>query len=124
MKLLRLKADHADALLAHHGLAGRLVVLPGALWCAPELAELPASWPAPEAVICAGCDPFLERLLNLRGVAVALPRDPVEGIPDGAEVTLDLAAGALTELASGRRHALVPLRPAQLAELRASHPST
>lgn len=117
MKLLRLKADHADALLAHHGLAGRLVVLLGGLWCAPELAELPAGWPAPAAVICAGCDPFLERLLNARGVAVTAARDPVDGIPDGAEVSLDLTGGALTETASGRRFALVPLRPTHVAEM-------
>lgn len=101
-----------------HG-PGLCLLLPGALLLRPEDADLGPEWSktAPRFIICTGCDPYLERLLNERGVAVLRPRDPVDAIAQGAEVELDPAAGTLTEISSGRRFALVALKPAHLAAM-------
>lgn len=93
------------------------VLLPGAMLARPETSELPRELAAPAAILCTGCGMFLERLLNQHGVAVVRPRDPVDAIPDGAEISLDLASGKLTETSSGRVFALHALKPAHLAEI-------
>lgn len=97
------------------------LLLPGPLLAPPETSTLPPEWAksAPALILCQGCDPFLERLLNARGVAVARPIDPVSSIAEGAQVEADLAAGALVESTSGRRFALQPLKPGHLALIRA-----
>lgn len=98
---------------------GLCVLVPGALLLDAAETGLPGEWErsVPGAIVCAGCDPYLERLLNERGVPVLRWRDTLDGVADGAEVTLDPAGGTLTDLSSGRRHALVPLAPAHLAAL-------
>ncbi|MBX3475776.1 MAG: hypothetical protein KF754_15505 [Planctomycetes bacterium] len=97
--------------------AGLCLVLPGALLLRPEDMALPLEWTssAPRFILCSGCDPYLERVLNERGVAVLTPLDPLDVVPNEAEVDLDPAAGALIEVSSGRRFALRPLKPSHLA---------
>lgn len=119
MKLHKLDINSADQL--GEGLKGACLLLPGALTARPELTELPKGLlhALPAAVICKGCDAYLERLLNERGVAVTAPGDPVDAVPHGAEVELDLLGGTLTELSSGRKFALTPLKPEHLKFVRA-----
>lgn len=102
-----------------HG-RGLCLLLPGALLLRPEDTELGPEWAptGPAFILCTGCDPYLERLLNERGVAVLRPRDALDSIAHGAEIDLDPAAGTLTEKSSGRRFALVALKPNHLAAIR------
>jgi len=115
MKLCKLDISYAHDLPA--GLAGVCLLLPGTLNLRVERDALPAELPA--IILCKACDAYLERLLNGRGVAVTSSTDPVDSIPDGAEVSADLAAGTLVETASGRRFALRPLKPAHLSLIKA-----
>ena len=121
MKLRKLDIAYIDALPADAELKGTCLVLPGILNAQPELDELPKNLLAqlPAVIICAACNAFLERLLNERGVAVTAPSDPVDSIADGADVEVDLVGGALTELSSGRKFAIRPLRPNHLQFVRA-----
>jgi len=93
------------------------VILSGALRSRPELPSVAAT-ALPGAIICSACDAWVVRLLNQRGVVVALPRDPVAAVPHDAEVELDFSAGVLTEVGSGRRYALEPLPAAYVKEIR------
>lgn len=119
MKLHKQSATFIHRLEISPALKGSCLLLPGPLHVLPEHDDLPKELTAslPACVICSACDDYLERLLNQRGVAVTVPLDPVDAIPDGAEVTLDLAAGALTEASSSRRFALRALKPAHIAEI-------
>ncbi|MBZ0138007.1 MAG: hypothetical protein K8I27_16745 [Planctomycetes bacterium] len=117
MKLRKLDISYFDALAADADLKGACLVLPGTLNAQPELIELPKV-PLPGVIICRGCNAYLERLLNERGVAVTQPVDPVDSIADGADVEIDLVGGALTELSSGRKFALRPLKPKHLQFVR------
>ncbi len=114
------KLTHCDLHLLPTA-TGLCLLLNGPLMAPPEIAALPPEWAksAPGLILCEGCDPFLERLLNARGVAVARPLDPVSSVPDSAEIEVDLAAGTLIEKASGRRFALKALKPSHLALIRA-----
>lgn len=118
MKLRKMDIAYIDALPADADLKGACLVLPGTLNAQPELNELPRL-SLPAVIICKGCNAFLERLLNEKGVAVTQPSDPVDSIADGAEVEIDLVGGALTELSSGRKFALKPLKPNHLQFVRA-----
>jgi hypothetical protein len=115
MRLRKLDISYADNLPA--GLKGACVLLAGTLNARVELDELPKELPA--VIICKACDAYLERLLNERGVAVTSTTDPIDSVSDGADVTIDLAAGTLIETSSGRRFALRPLKPNHLASIRA-----
>jgi hypothetical protein len=114
------KLTHSDLQLLPTA-PGLCLLLPGPLVAPPETGGLPPEWAksAPGLILCTGCDPYLERLLNGRGVAVTRPVDPVSSIPDGADVEADLAAGVLVENASGRRFAVKALKPNHLALIRA-----
>jgi hypothetical protein len=114
VKLRKLDISYVDKLPA--GLKSACLLLPGTLNARVELDELPKELPA--VIICRACDAYLERLLNERGVAVTATTDPVDSVPDGAEVTVDLGAGSLIETTSGRRFALRPLKPNHLASIR------
>lgn len=118
MKLRKLDIAYIDALTADADLKGACLVLPGTLNAHPELNELPRL-SLPGVIICNGCNAFLERLLNEKGVAVTRPSDPVDSIGDGTEVEVDLVGGTLTELSSGRKFALKPLKPSHLKFVRA-----
>lgn len=102
-----------------HG-RGLCLLVSGPLLLRPEDTSLPEEWlkSAPGFILCGGCDPYLERLLNERGVAVLQPRDPLDVIADDAEVEVDAGAGTLTEKSSGRRFALHGLKPAHLTAIR------
>lgn len=119
MKLNKQAATFVHQVVPGPALKGACLLLPGPLHILPEHEELAKDLLAclPACVLCAACDDYLERLLNQRGVAVTRPLDPVEAIPDGAEVSLDLAAGTLAELASSRRFAVRALKPAHLLEI-------
>lgn len=119
MKLIKRDVTFIHRLTPDAALKGACMLLPGALHVLPELEELPKELlPAmPAVILCQACDDYLERLLNQRGVAVTMARDPVDSIADGAEVSVDLTVGSLTEISSGRRFALKPLKPAHLAEI-------
>ena len=121
MKLRKLDISHLQQLIPDAGLKGVCLLLPGTLAARAVLDELPREQLAglPAAIICKGCDAYLERLLNERGVAVTAPSDPVDSVPDGAEIELELAGGTLTELSSGRKFALVALKPDHLKFVRA-----
>ncbi|MCA8912048.1 MAG: hypothetical protein KDB82_10105 [Planctomycetes bacterium] len=121
MKLRKLDVSYVHDLPGDAGLKGVCLLLPGTLNARAELDELPKDLLAqlPAVVLCSGCNAYLERLLNERGVAVTTTRDPVDSVPDDAEVELDLLAGTLTELSSGRKFALRPLKPNHLQFVRA-----
>ena len=121
MKLRKLDVSYIHDLPADAGLKGVCLLLQGTLNARAELDELPKDLLTnlPAVVLCKGCDAYLERLLNERGVAVTSPRDPVDTITDGADVELDLLAGTLIELSSGRKFALRPLKPNHLQFVRA-----
>lgn len=120
MKLIKRDAAYIHDLAGEPALKGACLLLEGALHAVPEQDELPASLLAclPAVVLCKACDAYLERLLNERGVAVATPLDPINALPEGSDVDVDLAAGALTEQAGGRRFALRPLHAALVREIR------
>ena len=101
-------------------LKGTCLLLPGTLNAAVEAEELPkhAAAALPSVLLCLRCDAYLERLLNERGVAVTSTLDPVDAIPDGAEVHVDLLAGTLIEQSSGRRFAIRPLKPSHFEFVR------
>ncbi len=119
MRLVKQDATYIHRLQQDAALKGACLLLSGALHMLPELDELPKDLAPvlPAVVLCHACDDYLERLLNQRGVAVTMPQDPVDSIADGAEVSIDLAAGTLSEISSGRRFAIKPLKPAHLAEI-------
>lgn len=120
MELHKLENSYITDFPAEAGLKGACILLPGPLLATVETIELPKNLPAnlPAVILCKGCDSYLERLLNERGVSVTTPVDPVDAIPDGAEIELDLTGGRLTELSSGRKFALKPLQPAHLQSIR------
>ena len=120
MKLRKLDGAYVADLPADAGIKGACVHLSGALLATVETDELPKELLAnlPAVILCKACDPYLERLFNERGVSVTSPVDPVDAIPDGADVELDLSTGALTELSSGRKFALKPLQPNHLQSIR------
>ncbi len=100
---------------------GLCLLLPGPLLLRPQDLTLPEEWAgsAPAYILCAGCDPYLERLLNERGVTVLRPRDPLDVIADDSDVEIDAANGVLTERSSGRAFALHALKSSHLAAIRA-----
>jgi hypothetical protein len=120
MKLLKRNATFVHELPFDPEMKGACLLLPSTLHSVPEQDQLPrALLPVlPAVILCRACDAFLERLLNQRGVAVTAPRDPVDAVPDGAEVHVDLIAGVLTEVATSRRYALKPLSPEHVQEIR------
>jgi hypothetical protein len=121
MKLIKRDVSYIHGLTPEAALKGACLCLPGALHIVPEQVELPKELTAtlPAVILCRGCDFYASRLLNERGTAVVTPLDPVDSIPDGADVGIDLAAGVLTESATGRRFALRPLNLAHTQEIRA-----
>ncbi|MCA8914849.1 MAG: hypothetical protein KDB90_05515 [Planctomycetes bacterium] len=121
MKLRKLDVSQLHQFAADESFKGACLLLPGTLSARAETEELPKELvqQLPAAIICKGCGAYLERLLNERGVAVTAAADPVDSVPDGAEVELDLIGGSLTELTSGRKFALVALKPEHLKFVRA-----
>ncbi|MCB9893636.1 MAG: hypothetical protein H6839_04230 [Planctomycetes bacterium] len=120
MKLRKLDVADIQQLAAHASLKGECLLLPGTLSARAELEELPKELipNLPGVILCKACGAYIERLLNERGVVVTSPADPVDAVPDGADVELDLVGGALTELSSGRRFALSALKPDHLKFVR------
>ena len=121
MKLRKLDIGYLEQLGPNSGLKGVCLLLTGSLAARAENTGLPKEFlqQLPEVIICKGCDAYLERLLNERGVGVTVASDPVDAVSDGAEVELDLAAGTLVEQSSGRKFALIPLKPEHLRFVRA-----
>jgi len=117
MKLRKLDIAYIDALPAAADIKGACLVFPGTLNAQPELTDLP-KLTLPAVIICKGCNAYLERLLNEKGVAVTQPSDPVDSIADGADVEVDLVGGTLIELSSGRKFAIRPLKPNHLQFVR------
>lgn len=120
MKLRKLDVSYVHDLPRESGLKGMCLLLPGTFNARAELQELSKDLLAdlPSVILCAGCDAYLERLLNERGVTVTATRDPVDSVPDNAEVELDLLAGTLVELSSGRKFAIKPIKPNHLQFVR------
>lgn len=121
MKLRKLDISYIHDLPADAGLKGVCLLLPGTLNAVAELDELPKELlpHLPAVIVCRGCNAYLERLLNEQGVAVTAARDPVDAVAEDAEIEIDLLAGNLTELSSGRKFAIHPLKPEHLKFVRA-----
>lgn len=105
MKLVKTSAGRFEQLPEA---PGQCLLVEGALRAHASLEMLPQT-ALPAVILAWACDAHLERLLNQRGCAVTCALDPVEALPEGSEVDLDLLAGVLCDKASGREYALKPL---------------
>jgi len=116
MKLLKSKSDQVLELPQALGLC---LLVEGTLSAPADLEVLPEVL-LPAVVIADACDAHLERLLNERGCAVVNALDPVDSLPDGAEITLDLIAGVLGDSSSGREFAMRALPRKHVEFIKAS----
>lgn len=116
MKLAKATASNFHELPAS---PGHCLLVEGSLRARPTLEALPPA-PLPALILAEACDAHLERLLHERGCAVSRALDPVEALPEGSEVSVDLASGVLCDEASGREYALKAL-PRRLLEFIQSH---
>ena len=116
MKLLKSKSDQILELPQELGLC---LLVEGTLSAPADLEVLPAAL-RPSVIIADACDAHLERLLNERGCAVVNALDPVDSLPDGAEITLDLIAGVLGDSSSGREFAMRALPRKHVEFIKAS----
>ena len=116
MKLIKTSASNFHELPAS---PGHCLLVEGSLRAWPTLEALSPT-PLPAVILADACDAHLERLLNERGCAVSRALDPVEALPEGSEVSVDLAAGVLCDEESGREYALKAL-PRRHLEFIQSH---
>ena len=102
---MKLAKTTANSVLALPQATGLCLLVEGTLHAPADLETLPVA-PLPVVIIADACDAHLERLLNERGCAVVNALDPVDSLPNGAEITLDLIAGVLGDASCGREFAL------------------
>ena len=102
---MKLAKTTATSILMLPQALGLCLLVEGTLSAPADLEVLPEAL-RPSVIIADACDAHLERLLNERGCAVINALDPVDSLPDGAEITLDLIAGVLGDSSSGREFAM------------------
>ena len=116
---MKLAKTTATSILMLPQALGLCLLVEGTLSAPADLEVLPAAL-RPRVIIADACDAHLERLLNERGCAVVNALDPVDSLPDGAEITLDLIAGVLGDSSSGREFAMRALPRKHVEFIKAS----